>query len=104
MAHKLFIGGLAFSTSNDRLREVFAQVGNVESATVVTDRDTGQSRGFGFVEMASAEEAAKAVDKFNGQQVDGRTLKVEIANAKGTGGGAGGGGYRSRGSSGGNRW
>jgi cold-inducible RNA-binding protein len=104
MAHKLFIGGLAFSTSNDRLREVFAQVGNVESATVVTDRDTGQSRGFGFVEMASAEEAAKAVDKFNGQQVDGRTLKVEIANAKGAGGGAGGGGFRSRGSSGGNRW
>jgi cold-inducible RNA-binding protein len=104
MAHKLFIGGLAFSTSNDRLREVFAQVGNVESATVVTDRDTGQSRGFGFVEMASAEEAAKAVDKFNGQQVDGRTLKVEIANAKGAGGGAGGGGFRSRGSGGGNRW
>ena len=104
MAHKLFIGGLAFSTSNDRLREVFAQVGNVESATVVTDRDTGQSRGFGFVEMASAEEAAKAVDKFNGQQVDGRTLKVEIANAKRAGGGAGGGGFRSRGSSGGNRW
>jgi cold-inducible RNA-binding protein len=104
MAHKLFIGGLAFSTSNDRLREVFAQAGNVESATVVTDRDTGQSRGFGFVEMASAEEAAKAVDKFNGQQVDGRTLKVEIANAKGAGGGAGGGGFRSRGSGGGNRW
>jgi cold-inducible RNA-binding protein len=104
MAHKLFIGGLAFSTSNDRLREVFAQVGKVESATVVTDRDTGQSRGFGFVEMASAEEATKAVDKFNGQQVDGRTLKVEIANAKGAGGGAGGGGFRSRGSSGGNRW
>lgn len=104
MAHKLFIGGLAFSTSNDRLREVFTQAGNVESATVVTDRDTGQSRGFGFVEMASAEEAAKAVDKFNGQQVDGRTVKVEIANAKGAGGGAGGGGLRSRGSSGGNRW
>ena len=104
MAHKLFIGGLAFSTSNDRLREVFAQAGNVESATVVTDRDTGQSRGFGFVEMASAEEAAKAVEKFNGQQVDGRTLKVEIANAKGAGGGAGGGGFRSRGGGGGNRW
>ena len=103
MGHKLFVGGLAFSTSNDRLREVFAQVGNVESASVVTDRDTGQSRGFGFVEMASAEEAAQAVTKFNGQQVDGRTLKVEIANSKGTGG-AGGGGFRSRGSGGGNRW
>jgi cold-inducible RNA-binding protein len=104
MAHKLFIGGLAFSTSNDRLREVFTEAGSVESASVVTDRDTGQSRGFGFVEMASAEEAAAAVKKFNGQQVDGRTLKVEIANSKGAGGGAGGGGFRSRGGGGGNRW
>lgn len=103
MATKLFIGGLAFSTSNDRLREVFAEAGSVESAAVVTDRDTGQSRGFGFVEMASAEEAAAAVKKFNGQQVDGRTLKVEIANSKGAGGGGGGGGFRSRGG-GGNRW
>lgn len=105
MAHKLFIGGLAFSTSNDRLREVFAQAGVVESATVVTDRDTGQSRGFGFVEMASAEEAAEAVKKFNGQSVDGRTLKVEMANSGGPGGsrGGGGGGFRSRGGSGG-RW
>jgi cold-inducible RNA-binding protein len=109
MAHKLFIGGLAFSTSNERLREVFAQAGGVESATVVTDRETGQPRGFGFVEMASAEEAAEAVKKFNGQQVDGRVLKVEIANSAGGGGGArrGGGGYRAGGvsrSSGGGRW
>ena len=58
MAHKLFIGGLAFSTSTERLRELFAQAGAVESAAVVTDRDTGNSRGFGFVEMASAEAAA----------------------------------------------
>lgn len=104
MAHKLFIGGLAFSTSNERLREVFAQVGTVESATVVTDRDTGQSRGFGFVEMASAEDAAEAVKKLNGQAVDGRTLKVEVANSPGAGGGRTGGGYRSRGGGGGNRW
>lgn len=103
MAHKLFIGGLAFSTSNDRLREVFAQAGGVESATVVTDRDTGQSRGFGFVEMASAEEAAEAVKRFNGQEVDGRTLKVEIANSTGGGGSRSGGAYRSRGGSG-SRW
>lgn len=103
MAHKLYIGGLAFSTSNDRLREVFMQAGAVESAAVVTDRDTGQSRGFGFVEMASAEEAAEAVKRFNGQQVDGRTLKVEIANSTGGGGNRGGnsGGYRNRG---GSRW
>jgi RNA recognition motif-containing protein len=106
MAHKLFIGGLAFSTSNDRLREVFTQAGGVESAVVVTDRDTGQSRGFGFVEMATAEEAAEAVKQFNGKEVDGRTLKVEVANSAGAGGGrsgGGGGGYRARGGTG-SRW
>ena len=86
MAHKLFIGGLPFSTSNDRLREVFAQAGGVESATVVTEQGTGRSRGFGFVEMTTAEEADAAVKKFNGQEMDGRTLKVELAK-----GGAGGG-------------
>jgi RNA recognition motif-containing protein len=107
MAHKLFIGGLAFSTSDDRLREVFAEAGGVESASVVKDRDTGQSRGFGFVEMASAEAAAEAVRKFDGKQIDGRTLKVEVANSKPAGGGGGrdGGGFRSRDSgSGGRRW
>jgi RNA recognition motif-containing protein len=102
MAHKLFIGGLAFSTSTDRLRELFAQAGAVESAAVVTDRDTGNSRGFGFVEMASAEAAAEAVKLLNGKEVDGRTLKVELANSPGAGGSrSGGGGYRSRGGSGG---
>ncbi len=106
MAHKLFIGGLAFSTSNERLREVFAQAGAVESASVVTDRDTGQSRGFGFVEMASAEDAAEAVKKFNGKDVDGRTLKVEVANSTGAGGGRSGGGFGNRGGGGGRggRW
>ena len=105
MAHKLFIGGLAFSTSTERLRELFAQAGAVESAAVVTDRDTGNSRGFGFVEMASAEAATEAVKLLNGKEVDGRTLKVELANSAGAGGGrsggGGGGGYRSRGGSGG---
>jgi RNA recognition motif-containing protein len=109
MAHKLFIGGLAFSTSTDRLRELFTQAGVVESAAVVTDRDTGNSRGFGFVEMATAEEAAEAVKQLNGKEVDGRTLKVELANSTGAGGGrsGSGGGYRSRGGSGGSgggRW
>jgi len=106
MAHKLFIGGLAFSTSTDRLREVFAEAGAVESAAVVMDRDTGQSRGFGFVEMASAEAAAEAVKKFNGKDLDGRTLKVEVANSTGAGGsrsGGGGGGFGNRGG-GGRRW
>ncbi len=97
MAHKLFIGGLAFSTSSERLRDVFRQAGAVESAAVVTDRDTGRSRGFGFVEMASAEEAAAAVQRFNGQELDGRTLKVEIANSPSGGGSRGGGGYQGSG-------
>ncbi len=87
MAHKLFIGGISFSTSTDSLRQLFAQVGAVESAAVVTDRDTGQSRGFGFVEMATAEEANQAVTRFNGHQLDGRQLKVELAKSSGTGGG-----------------
>ncbi len=103
MATKLFIGGLSFSTSSERLRELFSQVGGVESATVVTDRDTGRSRGFGFVEMATAEEADAAVKKFHGQEVDGRTLKVELSKPSGSGGGARGGGFRSGGRTGG-RW
>jgi cold-inducible RNA-binding protein len=99
MAQKLFIGGLSFSTTDERLRELFATAGTVESAAVVTDRDSGRSRGFGFVEMSTAEEAAEAVKKFNGQEVDGRTLKVELANP--SGGGRSGGGYRSGGGGGG---
>ena len=95
MAQKLFIGGLSFSTSNERLREVFAQAGAVESAAVVTDRETGRSRGFGFVEMATAEEAEAAVKRFNGHELDGRTLKVELAKPAGQGGGgARGGGFK----------
>ena len=86
MAQKLFIGGLAFSTSTERLREVFATAGHVESATVVTDRDTGRSRGFGFVEMATVDEADKAITQFNGTDLDGRQIRVE----KASGGGAGG--------------
>ena len=97
MAVKLFVGGLSFSTSNERLRELFAECGQVDSATVVTDRDTGRSRGFGFVEMASAEEAEQAISKFNGQEVDGRRLQVEKAKE----GGAGGGGARRSGGFGG---
>ena len=95
MAIKLFVGGLSFSTSTERLREAFAAVGNVESAAVVTDRDTGRSRGFGFVEMATPEEAEQAISRLNGTNLDGRTIQVEKAKAPGTGGGGGGsrGGY-----------
>jgi len=111
MAHKLFVGGLPFSTSEERLREVFAEAGTVESAVVVTDRGTGRSRGFGFVEMSTSEEADQAVSKFNGKDLDGRLLKVERAKASeggdggarrspggGARGGFGGGGAR------GSRW
>jgi len=99
MAQKLFIGGLAFSTSTERLREVFAQAGVVESAAVVMDRETGRSRGFGFVEMATVAEADSAIKKFNGQELDGRTLKVEHAKPAGQGGGSRTGGGQGR-----NRW
>jgi cold-inducible RNA-binding protein len=103
VAVKLFVGGLSFSTSSERLRETFASVGSVESASVVTDRDTGRSRGFGFVEMASQEEANEAVRRLNGTELDGRQIKVEVAKSgPAGGGGGGGGGYRpSRGSYGG---
>jgi cold-inducible RNA-binding protein len=96
VGQKLFIGGLSFSTSNERLRELFAQAGVVESAQVVMDRETGRSRGFGFVEMATTEEADAAVKKFNGHELDGRTLKVEHAKPAGLGGGSRGSGGQRR--------
>jgi RNA recognition motif-containing protein len=105
MSQKLFIGGLPFSTSTEELSQLFNQVPGVENVAIVTDRDTGQSRGFGFVEMASSEAANEAVRKFNGTTFGGRTLTVEIAKPsapRGGGGGRGaGGGYRS---GGGRRW
>ena len=83
MPVKLFVGGLSFSTSSDRLREAFAAIGSVESASVVTDRDTGRSRGFGFVEMATTEDANAAVSRVNGTDLDGRQIKVEMALSSG---------------------
>lgn len=103
MAVKLFVGSLSFSTTSERLREAFARIGTVESASVVTDRDTGRSRGFGFVEMSTSEEANDAVSRLNGTDLDGRRIKVEIAKP---GGGAGGGGgpRRPGGGGGGGGW
>lgn len=86
MSVKLFIGGLSFSTSTERLREVFAAVGSVDSASVATDRETGRSRGFGFVEMSSPEDAKEAVSRLNGSMLDGRQIKVEPAKPAGSGG------------------
>jgi RNA recognition motif-containing protein len=100
MASKLYVGGLAYSTTSDGLREFFAQCGNVTSATVITDRFSGQSRGFGFVEMGTAEEAQTAISQLNGRELDGRRITVEISNPQGSGGGPGGG---NRGGGGGGR-
>ncbi len=79
MAKKLYVGGLAYSTTEDALKEAFSKAGTVESVNVIMDRNTGQSKGFGFVEMASDEDAASAIKMFNGQEVDGRRVKVDEA-------------------------
>ncbi len=96
MSTKLYVGNLSFDTSGQDLEELFGQVGTVESASVIEDRDTGRSRGFGFIEMSSKEEAAQAIEQFNGKEVDGRELKVNEAKpreSRGGGGGGGRGGY-----------
>jgi len=107
MTMKLYVGNLAFSTSSQDLQELFAQAGTVESASVVEDRDTGRSRGFGFVEMSSKEEGTAAIEQFNGKEVNGRSLTVNEArpreNRGGGGGGRGFGGNRGGGGYGGNR-
>jgi RNA recognition motif-containing protein len=96
MAQKVFVGGIAFATTSERLREFFEQSGTVVTANVVTDQFSGQSRGFGFVEMATAEEAAKAVSELNGRELDGRRLNVDIAKPKAAGATRGGGGGGAR--------
>jgi len=95
---KLYVGNLSFQTSSSELEELFASIGTVESATVVEDRETGRSRGFGFVEMASKEDGEKAISELNGTQFGGRDLKVNEAKPRedrprNGGGGYGGGGY-----------
>jgi len=94
MATKLYVGNLSFQTTSEDLKEHFAQAGSVESASVVEDRMTGRSRGFGFVEMATAEEAAAAIEQFNGKEFAGRNLTVNEARPRTDrpGGGYGGGG------------
>jgi cold-inducible RNA-binding protein len=79
MSKKLYVGNLAFQTTSQDLQELFAQAGTVESASVIEDRDTGQSKGFAFVEMSTEEEAASAIEQFNGRDVAGRMLKVNEA-------------------------
>jgi RNA recognition motif-containing protein len=95
MGKKLFVGNLPFSATDQVLNEAFAQVGTVESAKVITDRETGRSKGFGFVEMSSDAEAAEAISRFNGAELDGRAMTVNEAKPMEprTGGGGGRGGY-----------
>ena len=94
MSVKLVVGGLSFSTASEGLREAFARFGPVNSATVMTDRETGRSRGFGFVEMATAEDADKAISSLNGSSLDGRMIRVDKATPRGVGGPAPRGPYR----------
>ena len=103
MATKLFVGNLSFRTTSDELRDLFSQAGTVESASVIEDRETGRSRGFGFVEMATQEHATAAVEQFNGKDFGGRNLTVNEARPREdrSGGGGGGRGYGGGGDRGG---
>lgn len=82
MATNIYVGNLSFRTSSSELEDLFAQHGEVTSAQVITDRDTGRSRGFGFVEMADSEAAQNAISALNGTDVDGRQLKVNVAKPR----------------------
>ena len=93
MSMKLYVGNLAFETTSDDLQTLFAQAGTVENVNVIEDRETGRSRGFGFVEMQTKEEGAAAVAQFNGKEVAGRALKVNEAKPRENRNGGGGGRY-----------
>src|SRR3712207_393692 len=90
MSMKLYVGNLSFQTSSEDLQQLFGQAGTVESASVVEDRETGRSRGFGFVEMASKEEGQAAIQQFNGKEINGRSLTVNEARPREDRGGRGG--------------
>jgi len=108
MPSKLYVGNLSYSVTSSDLEALFSQAGKVESASVVTDKFSGQSKGFGFVEMSDPDEAAKAIDQFNETELKGRNIRVDQARPR-EGGGGGGGGNRGRSGGGpnrrgGNRW
>jgi len=109
MSKKVYVGNLSFQTTESDVRSAFEQFGTVESVTIITDRDSGRSKGFGFVVMEEPEAADKAIATLNGAQLDGRTLTVNeakpmVKKAFGAGGGGGGGGYRSGGRGGRDRY
>ncbi|MBE3602450.1 RNA-binding protein [bacterium] len=93
MPTKLYVGNLAYSVTNDDLEALFSQAGKVDSATVVVDKFSGQSRGFGFVEMADSNEAAKAIEEFNDAELKGRNIRVNEARPREAGSGPRGGGF-----------
>ena len=105
MGNKLYVGNLSFRVTSEDLQEYFAGAGTVDSANVVMDRETGRSRGFGFVEMATDDEANAAIAQFNGQEYDGRNMVVNEARPREDRGPRGGGGGGGRGNyGGGSRW
>lgn len=106
MAKKLFVGGLAWATTDDGLRQAFARFGDITEAKVITDRETGRSRGFGFVTFTDDEGANNAISEMDGSQLDGRTIKVNEAQERAPRSGGGGGGRRGGGygGGGGDRW
>jgi cold-inducible RNA-binding protein len=105
MTKKLFVGGLSWDTTDDGLRQAFASYGEITEAKVITDRDTGRSRGFGFVTFARDEDAKTAISKVDGTSLDGKTIKVNEAQEKRPrGGGRSGGGFEGGRRSGRNRW
>ena len=112
MSNRLFVGNLSFDTTEEAVREAFQEFGEITEAKVITDRMTGRSRGFAFVEMASQEAATKAIQEMDGTQLDGRSIRVNLAEARRDGGGGGGysrdggggGGRRPRGSERRGRW
>lgn len=101
MGNKLYVGNLSYGINDGSLQELFAPHGNVRSAKVITDRDTGRSKGFGFVEMGSDQEAQAAIAALNGKSIEGRNLTVNEARPKEGGGGGGGGGRGGYGGGGG---
>ena len=107
MTMKLYVGNLSFQTSSEELQTLFSQAGTVESVSLIEDRETGRSRGFGFVEMSSKEEGDAAIAQFNGKDMGGRALNVNEAKPREDRGGSGGGGRNGgggRSGGGGSRW
>jgi len=96
MSNKLFVGSLSWNTDDRALENAFAQYGEITEAKVITDRESGRSRGFGFVTFADAAAAQKAAQAMNGAAIDGRNINVDIAQERGGGGGGGGGGGRGK--------